>query len=286
MVHLRIECRCRPRLTEDTGGFERRTGDAESRACGAPYAGRYRTLVAGDPAVRVAEAWSEWEAAGLPDDAVCAPGRAPHPGGGVRFTFHAVIRLRPAVDAGGEARGAQHPGREARRKFGNIAELPVDTRLQRVRGSGHAGELQRHSAHAGVLRVSIWCRSDSVVTPWAGVPVNAIDVAAGRATDPEVRVVANSHGHEAIAARTHRQVVVVGAAIGRELVVIGDGHVIPPSRSRALTPLAENSTIYPRVLLRCSGAIGSDLRLELERPGVFWSAGKGARTPRLVIGNH
>src|SRR5262245_20749232 len=232
MVHLRIECRWRPRLTEDTGRFERRTGNAESRGCGAPYAGGYRARVAGDPAIRVAEAWSEWEAAGLADDALGRPGRAPHPGGRVRFAFHAVIRLRPAVDAGGEARRAQHPGREARRESGNIAELPVDTGLQSVRGPGHAGELQRHSAHAGVLRVGIFFRSDSVVTPGAGVSVNAIDVAAGRATDQEVRVVADGHSHKAIAARTHRQVVEVVAGIGRGLVVVGEGHVIPPSRSR------------------------------------------------------
>jgi len=138
------------------------------------------------------------------------------------------------VDAGGEARRAQHPGREARRKSGNIAELPVDTGLQSVRGPGHASELQRRAENAGIFRVSICFRSDSVaiVTPGAGVSKNAIDVAAGRAADPEVRVVPKGHGHKAKAARTHRQVVVVGAAICRELVVIGYGHVIPPSRSR------------------------------------------------------
>src|SRR5262245_40541799 len=104
MVHLRIECGGRSRLTEDAGSFARRAGNAESRGCGAPYAGRHRTLVARDPAVRVADAWSEWGPASLADDAVGALGRAPYPGGLVRFSFHAVIRLRPAVDAGGEAR--------------------------------------------------------------------------------------------------------------------------------------------------------------------------------------
>src|SRR5262249_13746264 len=89
-------------LRNGTRGFEGRTGNGEGICGGAPPAGGCGTLVA--PAggiVRVGEARSEWEAAGLPEDAICAPGRAPHPGRTVRFTFHAVIRLRPAVHAGG-----------------------------------------------------------------------------------------------------------------------------------------------------------------------------------------
>src|SRR5262249_48529950 len=53
-----------------------------------------------------------------------------------------------------------------------------------------------------------------------------------------------------------RQVVVVGAAICRELIVVGDRHGIPPRDRAALMPPDENSTIYPRALLRCSVAHG------------------------------
>src|SRR5262249_61761494 len=102
MVQLRIECRRRPRLAEDTRGFERRTGDAEGVCGGTPYAGRNRTLVAA-PArvVRVGEAWPERKSARLAEDIICATGRAPHTGGRVRFTAPAVIELRPAAHAGG-----------------------------------------------------------------------------------------------------------------------------------------------------------------------------------------
>src|SRR5262249_39477075 len=96
-------------------------------------------------------------------------------------------------------------------------------------------ELQRRAEDAGIARVSVCCRPDrvAIVTAGAGICKNAIRVAARRTADSEVRVVPAGHGDKAKAARTHRQVVVVAAAICRELVVIGYGHGIPLSESRA-----------------------------------------------------
>src|SRR5262249_38100817 len=87
-----------------------------------------------------------------------------------------------------------------------------------------------------LARVSVCCRPDrvAIVRAGAGISKNAIRVAARRTADSEVRVVPAGHGHEAKAARTHRQVVVVAAAICRELAVIGYGHGIPLRNRAAL----------------------------------------------------
>src|SRR5262249_61273613 len=95
-------------------------------------------------------------------------------------------------------------------------------------------ELQRRAEDAGIARVSVCCRPDrvAIVTAGAGISKNAIRVAARRTADSEVRVVPAGHGDKAKAARTHRQVVVVAAAICRELVVIRLQTWDTPSQSR------------------------------------------------------